>query len=192
MSGVLPIVSVDQYGEITWNPLGQHAGVADLQCGERNARSLGLRLKGIAFAKMFTCAVKRAVRTCELAGFGDPAENDHDLVQWDYSQHEGLRTHEIHERRPQWRLLCDRCPEGETPYLSRPRIRLGEREGQKIFHIRDRKLEHIGFDHHRPVPAIRLWNDVAYVEDRSALVVWRAGTWKCELEKTVLKHSRTT
>jgi hypothetical protein len=125
MSGVLPIVSVDQYGEITWNPLGQHAGVADLQCGERNARSLGLRLKGIAFAKMFTCAVKRAVRTCELAGFGDPAENDHDLVQWDYSQHEGLRTHEIHERRPQWRLLCDRCPEGETPYLSRPRIRLG-------------------------------------------------------------------
>ncbi len=87
--------------------MGQHAGVADLQCGERNARSLGPRLKGIAFAKVFTCALKRAVQTCELAGFGDPAEIDHDFVQWDYGQYEGLRTHEVHERRPQWRLLCD-------------------------------------------------------------------------------------
>jgi probable phosphoglycerate mutase len=96
MSGVLPIVSVDRHVEITWNPLGQHAGVADLRCGERNAcgerntRSLGLRLKGIAFAKVFTCALKRAVQTCELTAFGDPARNDHDLVQWDYSQYECL------------------------------------------------------------------------------------------------------
>jgi hypothetical protein len=84
MSSVLLIVSVDRHVEITWNPFGQHAGVADLQCGKRNARSHGLRLKGIAFVKAFTCALKRAVQTCELAGFGDPAEIDHDLVQWDY------------------------------------------------------------------------------------------------------------
>jgi hypothetical protein len=73
MSGGLPIVSVDRHVEITWNPLGQHAGVADLRCGERNACgerntcSLGLRLKGIAFAKVFTCALRRAVQACELA-----------------------------------------------------------------------------------------------------------------------------
>ena len=174
MSGVLPIVSVDQYGEITWNPLGQHAGVADR--GERNARSLGLRLKGIAFAKMFTCAVKRAVRTCELAGFGDPAENDHDLVQWDYSQHEGLRTHEIHERRPQWRLLCDRCPEGETPRLGRPRIRLGlNAKAGRFFTFVTASLSIFGFDHDRSEPAIRQWNDAAHVENRPAPVVGRPG-----------------
>ncbi len=84
MSGVLPIVSVDRHLEITWNPLGWRAVVADLQCGERNKRSLGLRLTGIAFAEMLICALKRAVQTCELAGFGD--QIDHDLVQWDYGR----------------------------------------------------------------------------------------------------------
>jgi hypothetical protein len=83
MSGVLPIVSADRHEEITWNPLGPRAGLANLQRGERNALSLGLRLKGIAFAKMFPCTLNRIVRTCELAGFGDPAKIDHDLVQLD-------------------------------------------------------------------------------------------------------------
>ena len=32
-------------------------------------------------------------------------------------------------------------------------------------------------------PAIRLWNDAAYVEDRSVLVEGRAGAWKCLLER---------
>jgi broad specificity phosphatase PhoE len=99
MSGVLPIVSVGRHEEITWNLLGPLASVADLQCGERNAPSFGLRLKGIASLKGFTGALKRAVQICELAGFGDPAEIDHDLVQWDYGQHEGLRAHEIQVRR---------------------------------------------------------------------------------------------
>jgi broad specificity phosphatase PhoE len=141
MSGVLPIVCVVRHGEIAWSLSGQHRSVADLQCGERNARSP--RLKGIAFAKVFTCALKRAVQTCELAGFGDLAGINHDLVQWDYGQY-GLRTHEIHERRPQWRLLCDCCPEGETPWLGRPRIRLGlNAKARRFLTFRDGNLEHI-------------------------------------------------
>ena len=157
MSGVLPIVCVARHCETARSLSGQHAGLADLQCGERNALPLGL-LKGIAFAKVFTCALKRAVRTSELAGFGDPAEIDHDLVQWDYSQHEGLRTHEIHERRPQWRLLCDRCPEGETPRLGRPRIRLGlNAKAGRFFTFVTASLSIFGFDHDRSEPAIRQW-----------------------------------
>jgi hypothetical protein len=184
MSGVLPIVCVARHGETAWSLSGQHAGLADLQCGERNALSFGLRLKGIAFAKVFTCALKRAVRTCELAGFGDPAEIDHDLVQWDYGQYEGLRTHEIHERRPQWRLLCDCCPEGETPRPGRPRIGLGlDAKAGRFFTLETASLSIFGYDHDRSEPAIRLWNDAAHVEGRSALVVGRAGTWKCGLEK---------
>jgi hypothetical protein len=174
MSGVLLIVSVDRHVEITWNPFGQHAGVADLQCGKRNGRSHGLRLKGIAFAKAFTCALKRAVQTCELAGFGDPAEIDHDLVQWDYG-------------------LCDRCREGETPRLGRPRIRLGlNAKAGRFFTFVTASLSIFGFDHDRSEPASRLWNDAAEVENRPAPVVGRAGTWNANWRKSVLKHSRTT
>jgi broad specificity phosphatase PhoE len=42
---------------------------------------LGMHLQGTAFAKVFTSPLKRAVRTCELAGFGSAAEVDHDLVE---------------------------------------------------------------------------------------------------------------
>jgi probable phosphoglycerate mutase len=29
---------------------------------------------------------QRAIRTCELAGFGERAEIDRDLVEWDYGE----------------------------------------------------------------------------------------------------------
>jgi hypothetical protein len=158
MSGVLPIVSVAQHQEITSSPLGQYTGLADLQCSERNALSLRLPLNGIGFAKEFTCALKRAVQTCELASFGNSAEIDHDLVQWDYG-------------------LCDRCPEGETPRLGRPRIRLGlNAKAGRFFTFVTASLSIFGFDHDRSEPAIRLSNDAAEVENRQAPVVERAGT----------------
>jgi broad specificity phosphatase PhoE len=113
MSGVLPIVCVARHCETTRSLSCHHAGLADLQCGERNALPLGF-LKHIASAKVFTCALKRAARTFELAGFGDPEDRSRSRAMglWPIR---GSRTHEIHERRPQWRLLCDGCPEGETP-----------------------------------------------------------------------------
>jgi probable phosphoglycerate mutase len=49
-----------------------------------------------------------------LAGFGGAAEIDRDLLEWNYGQYEGLRTKEIHEQRPDWRLFRDGCPGGET------------------------------------------------------------------------------
>jgi broad specificity phosphatase PhoE len=118
MSAVLPIVCLARHGETAWSLSGQHTGLTDLpltERGERNACSLGMHLQGTAFAKVFTNPLKRAVRTCELAGFGSAAEVDHDLVEWDYGQYEGLRTREIHERRPDWQLFRDGCPGGEPP-----------------------------------------------------------------------------
>jgi hypothetical protein len=183
MSGVLPIVCVARHCETARSLSGQHAGLADLQCGERNALPLGL-LKGIAFAKVFTCALKRAVRTCELAGFGDPAEIDHDLVQWDYGQYEGLRTHEIHERRPQWH--CFATAVLRVKRLIRVDRILGwawTRRPEDFSRSRRQARAYLDMTTIGLEPAIRLWNDAAQVEDRSALVVGRAGTWKCELEK---------
>jgi probable phosphoglycerate mutase len=64
---------------------------------------------------VFTSPLQRAVRTCELAGFGAVAEVDADLVEWDYGEYEGLTTAEIRAKHPDWRLFLDGCPRGESP-----------------------------------------------------------------------------
>jgi len=85
--GNLPIILIARHGETAWSLTGQHTGLTDLpltEAGERNARRLVERLKGLTFAKVFTSPLQRAARTCELAGFGRVAEVDPDLVEWNY------------------------------------------------------------------------------------------------------------
>src|SRR5271154_5532988 len=118
MGEVLPVLYVARHGETAWSLSGQHTGLTDLPLtanGERNAQRLGERLKGLQFIKVFTSPLKRAARTCELAGFGPVAETDPDLVEWNYGQYEGLRTAEILAQRPDWELFRDGCPGGESP-----------------------------------------------------------------------------
>lgn len=118
MSNNLPIVYLARHGETAWTISRQHTGLTDLpltERGERTARRLGERLKGLTFAKVWTSPLQRAARTCELAGFGAVAEVDQDLVEWDYGQYEGRRTAEIRTERPDWELFRDGCPGGESP-----------------------------------------------------------------------------
>jgi broad specificity phosphatase PhoE len=118
MSDELPVVYLARHGETAWSLTGQYTGLTDLpltEQGERNARQLRERLKGIAFAEVFTSPLQRAVRTCELAGFGAIAEIDPDLVEWNYGQYEVRRTADIVAERPGWQLFRDGCPGGETP-----------------------------------------------------------------------------
>ena len=118
MSETLPIVYLARHGETAWSLTGQHTGLTDLpltERGELNARRLGERLKGLTFAKVFTSPLRRASRTCELAGFGAVAEVDKDLVEWDYGQYEGRTSAEIRKERPHWQLFRDGCPGGESP-----------------------------------------------------------------------------
>jgi broad specificity phosphatase PhoE len=117
MSDPLPIIYLARHGETAWSLTGQHTGLTDLpltERGERNARRLGNRLKGLTFDHVFTSPLVRARRTCELAGFGTVAEVDHDLVEWDYGQYEGRTSAEIHAERPDWMLFHDGCPGGES------------------------------------------------------------------------------
>lgn len=112
------MIYLARHGETAWSLTGQHTGLTDLPLtarGERNAIRLGERLKGLAFAKVFTSPLQRAARTCELAGFGGAAETDPDLVEWDYGEYEGLRPDEIRARRPDWQIWRDGCPGGESP-----------------------------------------------------------------------------
>src|SRR6267154_1048841 len=118
MSEVLPVLYLARHGETAWSLSGQHTGLTDLPLtpnGERNARRLADRLKGIPFAKVFTSPLQRATRTCELAGFATLAEADPDLVEWNYGQYEGLRSAEILAQRPDWQLFRDGAPGGESP-----------------------------------------------------------------------------
>ena len=118
MSEELPIIYLARHGETAWSLSGQHTGLTDLpltERGERNARQLGERLRGLTFARVFTSPLQRAHRTCELAGFGAVAEVDRDLVEWNYGHYEGRRTVEIRAERPDWQLFRDGCPGGESP-----------------------------------------------------------------------------
>ena len=114
----LPIVYLARHGETAWTISRQHTGLTDLpltERGERTARRLAERLKGVTFAKVWTSPLQRAARTCELAGFKSLAEIDKDLVEWDYGDYEGRRTAEIRAERPGWELFRDGCPGGESP-----------------------------------------------------------------------------
>jgi probable phosphoglycerate mutase len=118
MSDHLPSVYLARHGETAWTISHQHTGLTDLpltERGEANARSLGQRLKGVQFASVLTSPLQRAKRTCDLAGFGDRAEIDRDLVEWNYGEYEGKTTAEIRASRPGWMLYRDGCPEGESP-----------------------------------------------------------------------------
>jgi broad specificity phosphatase PhoE len=118
MTDALPLFYLGRHGETAWTLSGQHTGRTDLpltENGENQARALGVRLRGLAFAQVLTSPSQRAVRTCELAGLGAGAEIDPDLAEWNYGKYEGRRTAEILSERPDWDIFRDGCPGGESP-----------------------------------------------------------------------------
>ena len=119
MSTHLPRLFLARHGDTAWTESRQHTGRTDLPLNERgelNARQMGERLrKNYSFARVFTSPLQRASKTCELAGYGEKAEIDADLVEWDYGSFEGRRGKEIRAERPGWLLYRDGCPGGESP-----------------------------------------------------------------------------
>jgi len=197
MSEVLPIVYLARHGETAWTLTGQHTGLTDLpltERGERNARRLEERLRGVTFAKVFTSPLQRATRTCELAGFGSVAEIDRDLLEWNYGEYEGRLTTDIHKERPQWQLFRDGCPGGESPdevgtRADRVVKRVRAVEGDvlvfssahflrvfaarwlgldaafgRYFVLSTASLSALGYEHNLSQPVIRLWDDNRHVE----------------------------
>jgi len=196
MSETFPVVYLARHGETAWTLTGQHTGLTDLpltERGELNARRLGERLRGIPFAKVFTSPLRRAMRTCELAGFGAVAETDRDLVEWNYGQYEGRRTVDILRERPDWELFRDGCPGGESPleiaaradrvvkrvravaanvllFSSAHFLRVLATRWIGIEPINGRflvlstaSLSVLGYENSLSQPAIRLWNDTEHV-----------------------------
>ena len=118
MNTPLPSIYLARHGETAWSKSGQHTGHTDLpltEYGEHAARLLGQRLRGMKFAKVFTSPLQRAAHTCDLAGFGDVAERDPNLMEWHYGQYESQTSQQIRANRPDWSLFRDGCPSGESP-----------------------------------------------------------------------------
>jgi probable phosphoglycerate mutase len=118
MSSDLPRLYLARHGDTAWTDSHQHTGRTDLPLnarGEEHARQIGEQLRRYSFQHVFTSPLKRASRTCELAGFGKVAEVDRDLIEWDYGQFEGKVTSDILKERPGWELYRDGCPAGESP-----------------------------------------------------------------------------
>src|SRR5437588_181544 len=118
MPPALPKLYLARHGDTAWTDSHQHTGRTDLplnERGEEHARQLSELLRPFSFARVFTSPLRRAARTCELAGFGGRAEADHDLVEWDYGPFEGMLTRDILKERPGWELYRDGGPGGESP-----------------------------------------------------------------------------
>jgi broad specificity phosphatase PhoE len=202
MSDHLPVIYLARHGETQWSLTGQHTGLTDLPLtkrGEDNAGALGKRLTGLEFAKVFTSPLQRATRTCELAGFGAVAEVDHNLLEWNYGQYEGLTTAQIHAARPDWQLFRDGCPGGESPeqvgaradaILDRVRplgadvLLFSSGHFLRVFAARwlalgavagkylllsTASLSALGYENNQTSPVIRLWNDTKHVRAASNL-----------------------
>ena len=196
MSEALPIVYLARHGETAWTLSGQHTGLTDLpltERGERNARRLEERLRGLSFAKVFTSPLQRATRTCELAGFGSVAEIDRDLLEWNYGEYEGRLTTDIHRERPDWQLFRDGCPGGESPnevgtradrVVKRVRAVQGDvlvfssahflrvfaarwlgldAAFGRYFVLSTASVSALGYEHNLSEPVIRLWDDTRHV-----------------------------
>jgi broad specificity phosphatase PhoE len=106
-----------RHGETEWSLSGAHTSRTDLPLtdrGREKAADMGRYLAGRQFALVLTSPMLRARETCRLAGFGDAAQIDPNLREWDYGDYEGLTTAQIQVKRPGWSLWRDGTPNGES------------------------------------------------------------------------------
>jgi probable phosphoglycerate mutase len=107
-----------RHGETEWSKSGKHTGRTDIPLtdeGRDRARRMGRYLAGHRFDVVLSSPLQRARETCELAGFGERAEIDERLIEWDYGVYEGRTTLEIRASEdPHWSVWLSPITDGES------------------------------------------------------------------------------
>jgi probable phosphoglycerate mutase len=99
------VIYLIRHGATEWSTLRRHTGRTDIPLtdeGRAQAAALVPILRDLHPDRVLTSPLSRARETCELAGFGDRAEVDERLVEWDYGKAEGRTTAEMREEQPDW------------------------------------------------------------------------------------------
>jgi probable phosphoglycerate mutase len=112
------LVVVVRHGETEWSATGRHTGITDIALTERgreDARAAGAWLGQMTFDRVWCSPLRRAHDTCTLAGYGEAAEIDADLGEWNYGEYEGLTRPEILAKDPGWLVWTHGAPGGESP-----------------------------------------------------------------------------
>jgi probable phosphoglycerate mutase len=107
-----------RHGETEWSLSGAHTSTTDIpltEHGRQRAVELREYLAGKKFAAVFTSPMVRARETCEIAGYGDVAQVEPGLMEWNYGESEGKTTKEMREKYgPAWSVWSSEIVGGEA------------------------------------------------------------------------------
>jgi broad specificity phosphatase PhoE len=106
-----------RHGETEWSLSGAHTSRTDIPLTERGkdrAQKIRDYLRGKSFSMVLSSPMQRARETCRIAGFGDVAQIDDDLKEWDYGVYEGRTTKDIQKEIPGWSVWTNPIIGGET------------------------------------------------------------------------------
>jgi probable phosphoglycerate mutase len=109
-------IMLARHGETEWSRDLRHTGHTDIpltDIGREQARALATRFSDLELAFVLTSPLSRATESCRLAGLGDQAVEEPDLVEWDYGEYEGMTTEEIRQDVPGWTVWDGGAPGGE-------------------------------------------------------------------------------
>jgi probable phosphoglycerate mutase len=138
-----------RHGETEWSKSGQHTGRTELElteAGRKRAQALKERLGRLELDNpvAFSSPRRRAVVTAELAGL-TVDEVTELLAEWDYGSYEGLTTAQIWESRPDWLILTNGAPDGESP--AQVSARADRAVALALHHMASRDVVFVGHGH---------------------------------------------
>jgi broad specificity phosphatase PhoE len=106
-----------RHGETEWSITGQFSGRHDLPLtarGEEEAAGVAGNFRGHQFDLILCSPLRRAVRTCEIAGYLPAASLDADIQEWDYGDCTGMTEEQVRAICPGWTLWSGPVPNGEA------------------------------------------------------------------------------
>ncbi|MFM1830344.1 MAG: hypothetical protein RLZZ558_684 [Planctomycetota bacterium] len=106
-----------RHAQTEWSVSGRHTGRTDIPLtptGVAAAEALKPWIQSITFDRVLSSPLSRAIETARLCGLGRQVQVEPLLMEWDYGAYEGVTTHQIQQRVPDWDLWRHGCPGGES------------------------------------------------------------------------------